>query len=338
MHWRKIANPPRSNTLSWPEPFGKVGVSPPAAINSPLQTTNWAVYSISDLEKLTGIKAATLRAWEQRYDIITPRRTETNIRYYLDEDLRELLNVALLNKNGFRISKIARMNADERAEHVAAISSIQVTPDTQLDTLTLSTVELDEFKFSHIIDANIKQRGFEETMLEVIYPFLDKIGVLYFTGSITTVQEAFISNLIRRKLIAAIDELPPPEPGHGPSFCLYLPEGERQELSLLFIEYLLRKRQFPTTYLGSDVATSDLIDVVARRPVGFFFTIFSNTFVHEPVEQHVQTVIEGCPDSTLLLTGYQAAMHNFGQTRRVRVLNGLDDLLTFVRTLRETTD
>ena len=185
-----------------------------------------AVYSISDLEKLTGIKAATLRAWEQRYGIIKPRRTETNIRYYLDEDLRELLNIALLNKNGLRISKIARMREEERAERVAAISSIQVTPDTQLDTLTLSTVELNEFKFSHIVDTNIRQRGFEETMLEVIYPFLDKIGVLYFTGSITAVQEAFISNLIRRKLIAAVDDLPNPEPDQGPVFCLYLPEGD----------------------------------------------------------------------------------------------------------------
>lgn len=294
-----------------------------------------AVYSISDLEKLTGIKAATLRAWEQRYGIIKPRRTETNIRYYLDEDLRELLNIALLNKNGLRISKIARMEEEERAERVAAISSIQVTPDTQLDTLTLSTVELDEFKFSHIIDANIRQRGFEETMLEVIYPFLDKIGVLYFTGSITPVQEAFISNLIRRKLIAAIDALPTPEPNDGPAFCLYLPEGERQELSLLFIEYLLRKRKFPTAYLGSDVSTGDLIDVVARRPVTYFFTIFSNTFVHEPVEQHVQTVVDGCPESTLLLTGYQAAMHDFSGTERVKVLNGLDDLLQFAAALRE---
>lgn len=295
-----------------------------------------AVYSISDLEKLTGIKAATLRAWEQRYGIVKPRRTETNIRYYLDEDLRELLNIALLNKNGLRISKIARMREEERAERVAAISSIQVSPDTQLDTLTLSTVELDEFKFSHIVDTNIRQRGFEETMLEVIYPFLDKIGVLYFTGSITPVQEAFISNLIRRKLIAAIDALPTPEPDHGPGFCLYLPAGERQELSLLFIEYLLRKRRFPTAYLGGDVSTSDLIDVVARRPVCYFFTIFSNTFVHEPVEQHVQAVIEGCPDSTLLLTGYQASIHDFGDTEQVKVLNGLDALLSFLNTLRET--
>lgn len=293
-----------------------------------------AVYSISDLEKLTGIKAATLRAWEQRYDIVTPKRTATNIRYYLDEDLRELLNVALLNKNGMRISQIAKMRTEERSQKVVAISSINVSPDTQLDALTLSAVEMDEFKFSHIIDTNIRQRGFEETMLEVIYPFLDKLGVLYFTGSVTPVQEAFIGNLLRRKLIAATDALPVTRQGKSPVFALYLPDGERQELSLLFVEYLLRKRGFLTLYLGGDVSVSDLVDVVSCTRIDYLFTIFSNAFVHEPVDRHVDNVLKGCPKLTLLLSGYQATMHDFSDEARVRVVNGLDDMLTFVGTLK----
>lgn len=293
-----------------------------------------AVYSISDLEKLTGIKAATLRAWEQRYQIVTPKRTATNIRYYLDEDLRELLNVALLNKNGMRISQIAKLRAEERAEKVVAISSINVSSDTQLDALTLSAVEMDEFKFSHVIDTNIRQRGFEETMLEVIYPFLDKLGVLYFTGSITPVQEGFIGNLIRRKLLAATDRLPQPQGKDIPVFGLYLPEGERQELSLLFIEYLLRKRGFLTRYLGGDVAVSDLVDATSRTHIDYLFTILSNAFVHEPVENHVASVLEGCPNLTLLLTGYQASIHSFEGEERVKVIGGLEDMIRFVATLK----
>ncbi|MEO0731789.1 MAG: MerR family transcriptional regulator [Bacteroidota bacterium] len=293
-----------------------------------------AVYSISDLEKLTGIKAATLRAWEQRYTIVTPKRTATNIRYYLDEDLRELLNVALLNKNGIKISKIAKMSTDERAERVASLSSIHVSPDTQLDALTLSTVEMDEFKFSHIVDTNIRQRGFEETMLEVIYPFLDKLGALYFTGSVKPVQEAFISNLIRRKIIAAVDALPQPRQRKGPIFCLYLPDGERQELSLLFVNYLLRKRGFTTRYLGGDVAVIDLADMVSCTRVDYFFTIISNAFTHEPVEQHVDSVLENCPQATLLLTGYQAAMHDFSRKDRVKMVSGLEEMLLFVQRLK----
>lgn len=293
-----------------------------------------AVYSISDLEKLTGIKAATLRAWEQRYDIVTPKRTATNIRYYLDEDLRELLNVALLNKNGMRISQIAKMRTEERSQKVVEISSINVSPDTQLDALTLSAVEMDEFKFSHIIDTNIRQRGFEETMLEVIYPFLDKLGVLYFTGSVTPVQEAFIGNLLRRKLIAATDALPATRKQGAPVFGLYLPDGERQELSLLFVDYLLRKRGFFTLYLGGDVSVSDLMDVVSCTKVDYLFTIFSNAFVHEPVDRHVANVLKGCPKVTLLLSGYQTTMHDFSDEARVRVVNGLEDMLTLAAKLK----
>ncbi len=158
-----------------------------------------AVYSIKDLEKLSGIKAHTLRVWEQRYDIIHPHRTKTNIRYYLDDDLKFILNIALLNKNGIKISKIAQMSREEIAEKVAAISEINFEYGTQLDALTISMIEMDEYKFDRIIRTNIQQLGFERTMLEIIYPFLDKLSVLWLTGSINPVQENFMSYLIRQK-------------------------------------------------------------------------------------------------------------------------------------------
>ena len=293
-----------------------------------------AVYSISDLEKLTGIKAATLRAWENRYDLVTPRRTATNIRYYLDEDLRELLNIALLNKNGLKISKIAKMPAEKRAEKVATLSSITVSEDTQVDAMTLATVEMDEFKFGHILDTNIRQRGIESTMLEVIYPFLEKLGVLYFTGSVTPVQESFIGNIIRQKVMAAIDATPVQRSTKAPEFALYLPDGERQELSLLFVSYLLRLRRFPTVYLGGDISVSDLTDFYRVRQPDYLFTIVSNAYIHEPVENHVAGVLEACPQSTLLLTGYQASMHDFGHLDRLKVIPGLDDMLKFADGLK----
>ncbi len=197
-----------------------------------------AVYSISDLEKLSGIKAHTIRVWEQRYDIIQPKRTKTNIRYYQDEDLKLLLNIALLNKNGIKISKIAKMTNKEIAEKVAAISEINFEYGTQLDALTISMIEMDEFKFDRIISTNIQQLGFERTMLEIIYPFLDKLSVLWLTGSINPVQENFMSYLIRQKLIVAINNLPLLQSKDTKKFIIYLPEGERQELSLLFMSYL----------------------------------------------------------------------------------------------------
>lgn len=286
-----------------------------------------AVYSISDLEKLTGIRAHTIRAWEQRYGIIEPRRTAANIRYYQDDDLRELLNIALLNRNGYRISKIARMPPRERSQRIADLTSLNVSPDTQLDALTLSTVEMDEFTFSHIVDTNVQQRGFEETMLEVIYPFLDKLGVLYFTGSIAPVQEALISNLIRQKILAATDRLPPrPREPAAPTFALYLPEGERQELSLLFIQYLLRKRGFPTVYLGPDTAPKDLGDAARCTHLDYLFTVATTGFA---------AVREHCPDSTLLVSGpfTEQLAQRTAADERVRYIRGLREMLDFLDTI-----
>ena len=135
-------------------------------------------YSIKDLEKYTGVKAHTIRIWEQRYNLLEPHRTETNIRYYDDNDLKTLLNIALLNKNGYKISKIAKMSVDEIVHKVADISEVNFENATQLDALTISMIEMDEYKFDRIISTNIEQIGFERTMLEIINPFLEKLSLL----------------------------------------------------------------------------------------------------------------------------------------------------------------
>jgi DNA-binding transcriptional MerR regulator len=63
-------------------------------------------FTIKDLEKISGIKAHTIRIWEQRYEFLKPNRTDTNIRCYTNEDLKRVLNIAFLNKYGFKISHI----------------------------------------------------------------------------------------------------------------------------------------------------------------------------------------------------------------------------------------
>ena len=136
-----------------------------------------AVYSIKDLETLSGVKAHTIRIWEQRYDLIQPRRTNSNIRYYEDGELKFLLNIALLNKNGFKISKLACMNRHDIAEKVAAIAEVNFDNDTQTDAMTIAMIEMDECKFVRVLECNIQQIGFERTMLEIIYPFLSKLSV-----------------------------------------------------------------------------------------------------------------------------------------------------------------
>lgn len=293
-----------------------------------------AVYSIKDLEKLSGIKAHTLRIWEQRYGLISPRRTKTNIRYYLDEDLKFILNIALLNKNGIKISNIAKMTKPEIAEKVAAISEINFEYDTQLDALTISMIEMDEIKFDRIVTTNIQQLGFERTMLEVIYPFLDKLSVLWLTGSINPVQENFMSYLIRQKIIVAIDKEPLVADPAVPKFLLYLPEGEKQELSLLFMHYLLKSRHFQVIYIGQDIGIGDLKDACNIHHPDCIFTMITESFAKESVQRYVDRLSHSFIDVKILLTGYQVIAQGVEATHNVHVLHSLDETLYYLEQFR----
>lgn len=294
-----------------------------------------AVYSIKDLEKLSGIKAHTLRIWEQRYGIIEPSRTNSNIRYYRDEDLKFILNISLLNKNGIKISKIARMSKEEIAEKVAAISEINFEYGTQLDALTISMIEMDEYKFDRIVSTNIQQLGFERTMLEIIYPFLDKLSILWLTGSINPVQENFMSYLIRQKIIVAIDKEPLVSSNGAPKFLIYLPEGEKQELSMLFMHYLLKSRRNHVIYIGQDITLSDLRDACNIHHPDYIFTMITETFAREPVQQYIDRLGSGFGDCQILLSGYQVVAQEVQLPGNISILRSLDQALVFLDGLRK---
>ena len=293
-----------------------------------------AIYSIRDLEKLCGIKAHTIRIWEQRYGIVIPKRTKTNIRYYQDADLKTLLNVALLNKNGFKISKIAKMSPVEMVEKVAAISEINFEYNTQLDALTISMIEMDEYKFDRIISTNIQQIGFERTVLEIIYPFLDKLSVLWLTGSVNPIQENFMSYLIRQKIIAAIDNEPFSSGKNVKKFMIFLPEGENQELSLLLMHYLLKSRRNQVVYLGQNVSIQDLKDACNIHKPDFIFTMVTETYSKQPVQKYVNRLSENFPDTEIILSGYQIMAQNVSSRGNVSALGSLDEVIHFLDILR----
>jgi len=161
-----------------------------------------AQYSIKDIELLSGIKAHTLRIWEQRYALLTPMRTDTNIRYYSDEQLKKILNVSLLNRNGYKISRIAIMSDADLKQQVTEITQQHQTPDDLLDALTQSMIDFDETGFEKFLSVAVIKYGFEDAFSRIVFPFLIRTGVLWSTGAVVPVQEHFISNLIRRKIMA----------------------------------------------------------------------------------------------------------------------------------------
>lgn len=290
-----------------------------------------AIYSIKDLEQLSGIKAHTLRIWEQRYKIITPGRTKTNIRYYTDEHLKCLLNIAILNKNGVKISKIANMSESEISEKVSSVSDVNFDIKNQLDALTISMVELDECVFDKIISTNINQIGFERTMIEIISPFLEKLGTLWFTGSLTPIHEQFISNLIRQKTLAEIDKLCSYSCACSPKFIVFLPEGEKQELSLLFFHYLLKIRKYSVVYLGTDISIKDLkfVSQVHENPA-YVFTIINAVPVAAPLNHYVNDLAATFPDSKVLLSGHAFAKKRKEFPSNTSILQSFSETIDFL--------
>jgi DNA-binding transcriptional MerR regulator len=283
-------------------------------------------YSIKDLEKLTGIKAHTIRIWEKRYNLVDPSRTDTNIRFYSDEDLKRLLNVSILNRYGFRISSIVSMTPEELNNKLMDLSEQDPIFSHEVESLVLSMIELDEQRFDKILSSSIIKYGFEATFTDVLHKFLEKIGVLWQTGTITPAQEHFISNLIRQKLILAIDgQHVTPHP-RAKTFLLFLPQLEYHEMGLLFFHYLIRKQGHKVIYLGQNVPISDLPSISAIRHFDVLFTSLTCSLPGITLQEMLDQIGTMFPDKTILMGGYQFAGNDFRLKGNMKLLQTVEEL------------
>ncbi len=289
-------------------------------------------YSIKDLEKLSNIKAHTLRVWEQRYEIIAPKRTSTNIRYYDDADLQLILNISFLNRNGHKISHIAEMSAEEIRGLVISISDSNLEFPNQVNALVIAMVNLNEERFEKIISTNTLQFGFEKTMLHIVYPFLSRVGILWQTGSINPAHEHFITNLIRQKLIVAIDGQISPQNPSAKKYALFLPEGELHELSLLFATYLIKSRHNRAIYLGRGLPLKDIEIIVDLYEPDYVMTIITSYPNKEEIVSYVRELLKKCPGKTVLLSGYQViqARKELKALKGVEVFEEMMDMIHFI--------
>lgn len=283
-----------------------------------------STYSIKDLEQLSGIKAHTLRIWEQRYNLLNPKRTDTNIRFYDDQDLKLILNVALLNDNGYKISKIASMDSEEMRGEVMKLTERTLTHDDQIHALTICMIEMDEERFDKVLSTNILKLGFEQTMMNIIYPFMSKIGVLWQTGAINPAHEHFISNLVRQKLIVAIDGQVPSSTGK--KFLLFLPEGELHEISLLFASYLIKSKGNKVVYLGQNTPHEDLLTVFKIHEPDYMMTVITTSPSSEYAQEYLNKLSASFSTAQILVTGYQVIGQDFIMPRNVKLMNYIRDI------------
>lgn len=281
-------------------------------------------YSIKELEQLSGIKAHTIRIWEKRHKIIEPSRTSTNIRYYSDLDLKKIINVSLLNTYGIKISKIADMSLDDMNKKVLEISDLQNDKGAHIDQLVIAMIDMEEELFEKILNGLILRFGFEKTITDIVYPFLEKIGILWQTQNITPAHEHFISNLIRQKIIVALDSLPIP-PKTANKILLFLPEGEMHELGLLFYHFLIRKAGYRTYYLGQNVPHDDLVSVYkVHQPVVMLTSITSNLTI--PIERYLESLAIDFSQTKILASGYQVQKFNGLKVKNVQTFSTAQEL------------
>ena len=239
-------------------------------------------FSIKDLENISGIKAHTIRIWEKRYKLLEPERTETNIRHYGLRSLQKLLNVAFLNSNGVKISKIAKLSNEEVSAHVREIASRGNIEHHAINAFKMSMFHFDQVLFYKTYMNLLERYTFREIFYDIFIPLLNEMGLLWQTNTISPAHEHFISVHIKQKILLNIEKLQSLEPKPATrTFVLFLPENEIHDIGLLFVNYELRSRGYHTIFLGESIPMESLSDVLE-----FFNEItFISYFTVKPIER-----------------------------------------------------
>jgi len=253
-------------------------------------------FSIKDLENLTGIKAHTIRIWEKRYNLLIPKRTDTNIRYYDLASFQKMLNVSYLNNNGLKISKIATLDDNEIYELVREIASEINLESHAINAFKLSMLNFDQKLFFNTYDSLLKEKSFEDVFYEVFIPLLTEIGLLWQTNTITPAHEHFLTSLIRQKILVNTEQIQlESKPKSKKTFVLYLPDNEIHELGLMFLNYMIVQKNYHCIFLGPSVPLNNLPDILHY----YDDLIYLSYFTIKPEKPEINSYIKAF-DKTIL--------------------------------------
>lgn len=283
------------------------------------------LYSIKDMEHLSGIKAHTIRIWEKRYGLLDPDRTDTNIRSYSDRDVRRILNVAMLVKSGYKISTVSLFDEQKLQSEVIRINRNSIDPDKNIDQLLFLTVNLDSFGFEKLMNLIISQNGFRKTIEHVIFPFFERIGILWQAGSIFTAHEHFVSNLIRNRFIRETGNFESNETSK--SVLFFLRENEWHELSLLYFNFLAAQAGLRCVYLGQSLPFEDLANLLTASKYDFVCTSFIHAIEKPEIERYLANLSLVFNQDKILIAGRQVAIHKPKLPSNVVVIRNSNDFI-----------
>jgi MerR family transcriptional regulator, light-induced transcriptional regulator len=289
-------------------------------------------FTIKDVENLSGIQAHTLRIWEQRYSFLKPQRSNTNIRYYTNEELKAILNVALLNRFGYRISRISKMSAEEIAEKIMGLLPNEAQHQHIINQMLEQMIDMQLDHFDELLSQIIRQFGLAQAFTQIIFPFLERIGMLWAVGRVNAAQEHFVSNIIRQKLLAETEALPTPQQSDK-KILLFLPEGELHEIGILFIQYLIKQQGLQNWYLGANVPVSDVSYVADTKKPSHLYTHLTAVGQSFSLEKFVSRMHELQPDTPIIVSGPVTFGYTQDLPGNVRFYNSPQEILDFIQSL-----
>ena len=289
-------------------------------------------FSIRDIENLCGVKAHTLRIWEQRYNLFVPKRKKSQHRIYDCDDLKELLRISFLYHHGYKISKIASLTPEERQEEVAKIKPQCCNYEIFVHQLIEASITLDKEVFEKVINSLVLRIGLEKSIIHVFYPFLHRIGLLWMTNHVVPAQEHFASHIIRKKIICAIDGLELNNDGKH-NVVIFAPTGELHEIPLLVINYLLRKHGIWTTYFGANVKTETLVYYSENFRVTHFYMHVITHLDNCGLESITNQLCKEFPDQQVIVSGPACGCVKMKSPNLLH-LHSIDELTGFAMELK----
>lgn len=286
-------------------------------------------FSISQLQQFSGIKAHTIRIWEQRYNALRPNRSEGNTRYYDNDQLRRLLNIVSLMDGDYKVSELCQM-PDEKL--FGLVKSTLLDKDGEkgsasyfVSQLLAAGVSYDAPGFEKIFSASLHKYGIKDTYTKVIYPLLDRIGMMWSSNSIPPAQEHFISNIIRQKLFSAIDNVAPARSATGP-WLLFLPENEFHEIGLLFSYYLIRNAGKKVIYLGANVPLDTLIAAVKDTKPSNLMLFFVHNDLVEECELYCKTLTKHFSNINIHISGNEKLISEVKKGKSINWIHSVEEL------------
>lgn len=284
-------------------------------------------FSISQLEKFSGIKAHTIRIWEQRYNALQPNRSEGNTRYYDNEQLRRLLNIVSLSNLDYKVSELCAMPDKQLFKLVWELENEIENKHEEyfISQLIVAGMSYDESYFDKIFSHTLLRYGMKDTYLKVIYPVLVRTGLMWACDGLAPANEHFISNLFRQKIFTAIDALPPPKP-ESESWLLFLPENEFHEIGLLLAHYLIRLSGEKVIYLGVNVPTQSIITAVGEISCDnlLLFLVHRNSEVE--VRNYLTDLNTNFKERKIYVAGDQPLFTRLKKSKNITFLSSVEDL------------